>query len=94
MTLQIDLQPADEQRLKAEAERRGVPPEEFVRTLITNALVVGPPDLETAALMDEWIARDVTDDPEKLSEGERELEAFKNAMNETRRSVGARILYP
>lgn len=94
MTLQIDLPPADEVRLKAEAERHGVRPEEFVRTLVRNALVVGPPDIETAALMDEWIARDATDDPEELARGERSLEAFKSAMNETRLAAGARILYP
>ncbi|HEY7120452.1 MAG TPA: hypothetical protein VH475_27965 [Tepidisphaeraceae bacterium] len=99
MTLNIELAPELEDRLKSEAQRRGVAPENYARQLIESGL-----DAEVEAqkrrnqatldLFAQWAKRDATDDPAELARREQELEEFKKAMNETREQAGARKIYP
>ena len=45
------------------------------------------------ALVERWLAEAPTD-PEGIEEAEADLLEFQQAINETRRAAGARILYP
>ena len=93
MTLTIDLTPAEEARLAAEARREGVAPAQWVKERVTERL----PKSENAAsiaLLESWLAEDATDDPEEIRQAEQELLEFKRNMNANRRAAGERILYP
>ncbi len=57
-------------------------------------LATGAIDTETLELLEAWAREDATDDPEKLTDAQKELDEFKRAMNETRAACGERILYP
>ncbi len=94
MTLQIELTDDTEKLLKREAERQGIGPEELAKSLIEKSFVVGPPDTATLELLAKWDERDATDDPAEIERRNRDFEEFKNAINETRRAAGARIIYP
>ena len=48
----------------------------------------------TLELLAAWTAEDATSDPEKMREADIEIAEFKNAMNENRAAVGARLLFP
>jgi len=54
----------------------------------------GAIDTETLALLEAWAREDATSDPEKLRTARKELDEFKQAMNENRAATGERILYP
>jgi hypothetical protein len=67
MTLTIQLSPDLESRLRAEAARSGLAPEEFARTAVEEKLATAQPERNTglAALMDEWL-----NEPPDLEEAE------------------------
>jgi hypothetical protein len=94
MTLMLELPAALEECLKKEAEKRGVKPEEYARTLVEKGLSFGPPDEATLKLLRQWEERDATDDPEEIARRERDLEQFMAAMNQTRQEARARKIYP
>jgi hypothetical protein len=99
MTLNIDLSPDVEDRLKSEAQRQGVAPEQYARQLIESGL---PQEIAlqqnanraTIDLFAEWAKRDATDDPAEIVRRERELEELKQALNQTREAADARKVYP
>lgn len=102
MTLTIDLSSDVEDRLRQEAERRGLAPQAYARQLIEAGL---PSDLDaqrdanraTLELLRRWEIEQATDNPAELAEHERELEEFKQAMNQNRRDSegpNARTPYP
>jgi hypothetical protein len=47
----------------------------------------------TLELLAAWRIQDATDDPEEIRAAERDLAAFKKAMNENRAGVGEPLLY-
>jgi hypothetical protein len=51
-------------------------------------------DTATLELLAAWKAEDATSDPEKLCEADEEIAELKKAMNESRATVGARLLFP
>jgi hypothetical protein len=54
----------------------------------------GTVDTETLEILAAWAREDSTEDPEKLRAAQKELDEFKQAMNENRAACGERILYP
>lgn len=48
----------------------------------------------TIALLQSWLEEDATDDPDELRQAEEELREFQRNMNQPRKEVGARLLYP
>jgi hypothetical protein len=102
MTLTIDLNTALEDRLKREAERRGIEPQAYARQLIEAGL---PVDVETQKkvnqrtldLFRQWEAEGALADPAEIAQAEREFAEFQETMNQNRRdaeSPNARIPYP
>ena len=102
MTLTIDLNTALEDRLKREAERRGVEPQAYARQLIEAGLSL---DLEaqknanqsTIELFRQWEAEQTLTDPAEVARTEQEFDKFKARMNQNRRdSEGpdARVPFP
>ena len=102
MTLTINLTPAEEARLAAAARQEGLDPSELVRRLVTERL---PPasnvqpeiDAENAAaiaLLQSWLEKEATDDPEEIREAEKELEALKKNLNANRAATEERLLFP
>jgi hypothetical protein len=102
MTLTIDLNTELEDRLKREAERRGLEPMAVARQLIEAGLTVDPQaqrsaNQATLELLRQWNLEQATDDPAELARRELEIEEFKAAMNRNRRDSegpGARVPYP
>jgi hypothetical protein len=99
MTLSIDLSPDLEDRLKSEARRQGVAPEQYARQLIESALpqeitLLQDANRATIDLFAEWAKRDATDDPAEIARRERELEELKQSLNQTREAAQARKIYP
>ena len=101
MTLTIDLNTALEDRLRREAERRGIDPQAYARQLIEAGL---PADVEaqkslnqsTLELLRQWDAERSTD-PSEIARAEQELAEFMAAMNQNRRDSegpNARTPYP
>ena len=62
--------------------------------LVGVLLASGEIDTETLELLEAWAREDATEDPDKLSDAQKELDEFKRAMNENRAACGERILYP
>ena len=95
MTLTINLTREEEERLHAAALKEGIDPAELVRKLVTEHL---PPahdeNAASIALLQSWLAKDATDDPEKMHKAQEELETFKQALNAERERAGARRIYP
>ena len=91
----IRLPPDIVSRLKTEAQRRGVDPNECARQLIEEALP--KPDQATLDLLAKWEAEDATDDPEELARREREAEEFMQNLARNRLEMegpNARKLWP
>ncbi|MBY0502860.1 MAG: hypothetical protein K2X03_03055 [Bryobacteraceae bacterium] len=57
-------------------------------------VATGPIDTETLKLLEAWAREDATNGPEKLRTAQKELDEFKQAMNENRAACGERTLYP
>lgn len=94
MSINVELTPEEEARLRAAARRQGLAAEECARRMIAANLVDEPPAYTTAELFALWAAEDATDDPEELAARQREWEELRDALNATRREAGARILFP
>ena len=78
-----------EDRLIAEAERRGVTPDEYATKLLGEQLPPAPkPQPQQRNSLEElfaqWEAEDHTDDPEEIARRQQEFEEFKQAMNQNR----------
>jgi hypothetical protein len=94
MTLTIELTPEEEARLQAAARKAGMEVAECARRVLTEHLPAAVPGQATRDLLRAWWEEDATDDPEELRKAEEELAEFKQAVNETRATAGARLLYP
>jgi hypothetical protein len=82
-------------RLRQEASRRGVEPEDLARQAIEEKLGSSegvPPNRTALELMDQWDREDETDDPTELERRQREFEEFKEAINLSHSST--RKIYP
>lgn len=94
MTLAIDFAPAQEARLQQEARKAGVSVDELVRrTLAEKFPVLSDEAAQTLRFIEQWIAEAPTD-PDELAEAEKDLRELQQALNQTRREAGARLLYP
>jgi hypothetical protein len=102
MTLMLNLPDELENRLKNEAERRGVAAPELARQLIEAGLHV---DVElqkklnqsTLDLLAKWNAETEMPTPDELERRNREWAEFQAGMNRNRvesEGAGARIPYP
>jgi hypothetical protein len=83
MTLMIELTAELEKRLKDEADRRGVEPEQFALNLIELQLesqAVSPSN-SLSRLFAEWDAQDTTTDPEEIVRRQQEWEELKRSLN-------------
>jgi hypothetical protein len=94
MSLQIELEPEVQERLQQEAARRGLEAADYARRLIQEGLPAPLDNRRKAVieLLDSWLKEDATDDPAQIQAAEKELEAFKRAMNENR--AGERPVFP
>jgi hypothetical protein len=92
MTLAIELAPEALARLEKEAARENLDPSEYAKRLIERQLPVGPPDLETLALLARWDAEDATNDPDEIARRQQDWAEFQAAINESRTSD--RKLFP
>lgn len=94
MTLQINLSPELEARLKDAASREGLDEVEYARQLIEKSVSSAPPirDQATLDLFAKWDAEDATDDPDEIARRQADWEEFKKAMNED--SMSGRPIYP
>lgn len=97
----IQLPPDLEARLKDEAQRRGVDPNECAKQVLEQGLplrVTSPVrDQATLDLLAQWRAEDATDDPEEIARREREGEEFMRNLDRNRREMegpNARRLWP
>src|SRR4051812_18478577 len=91
MTLMIELPAELENRLKIEAQTRGVAPEEYARKLLEENLPKSSPPEEAQGnslqrLFAQWDAEDATDDPAEIARRQQEWEELKKALNENRGS--------
>jgi hypothetical protein len=102
MTLMLKLTDELENRLRSEAERRGLEASELARQLVEAGLQV---DVElqkklnqsTLDLLSKWNSEDATAGPEELARRNREWEEFRTAMNRNRietEGLNARIPFP
>jgi len=65
MAILLELRPETEARLKAEANTRGIPMEQYAGTVLEHALGQPSPD-PTLGLFAMWAAEDATDDPAEI----------------------------
>jgi predicted DNA-binding protein len=87
MTLTINLNAEAESRLKTAATRRGLEPEVYAKQIIEEHLPAAEDAVKDQATLDllaRWDAEDATTDPAALESRRKELEEFKQAMNENR----------
>ncbi len=91
----LHLSPQLEDRVRGEAARRGIPPEELVERIVEERLSdrveFGRRDA-TLALLSQWSLEDRTDDPVELERRQKEWDAFRTSMNED--SLSDRPVYP
>ena len=93
--MHVPLSPESLERLRQEAARRGVSPEDFARQLIEgqlNPTPVRPDARRMIDLMNQWDREDRTDDPEELERRQKDFDEFKRAINESHSSD--RKIYP
>ncbi len=91
MTVTLNLGPELDDDLQAMARAKGVSVEEYVKSLVAEA-VRRQSGKAAVALLREWESEDATDDPEELARRESDWKAFREAMN--RSHTSDRILYP
>lgn len=80
----LTLSPELEARLRAEAARRGVSPNELAQDLISEHLPKPESGSSLEALFAEWAAEDATDDPAEIERQRREGEEFMQGLNRNR----------
>lgn len=103
MTLTIELTPQTEAWVNAQANQRGVAPEEFVSRLVDEqrrdparldtSRIPLPRPKQAAAYMRARLEQESTGDPEEIRQAEEEFEALKQSMNEERRRSGAEPVF-
>jgi hypothetical protein len=83
MSLTLNLPTDLENRLRLEAERRGVEPESFALSLLEKHLVsqTVSPSNSLARLFAEWDAEDATTDPQELARRQKEWEELRASLN-------------
>lgn len=88
MTLILDLTPEEEARLQQEAARNGVDVKQYARQRLgLTKTKPSAPDAEGQALIDlmqQWIAEDVTDDPEEIARREADWEELEKNLEANR----------
>ena len=100
MNLTIDLNAEAESRLKTAATRLGVKPEVYAKQIIEEhlpAIEEGRSDQPTLDLLARWDAEDATTDPDEIAANRREVDDFKQSMNDNRRQAegaDSRKIYP
>jgi hypothetical protein len=93
MTLLLSLPPDLEQKLKDEANRQGVAPDEYARRVVQQHLEARrAPAQSMQELFAQWEAEDATDDPTELARREQEWVELKKSFNENHYSN--RKLFP
>src|SRR5206468_3027720 len=91
----IQLSPDIENRLKTEAQRRGLNLSECASQLLDQALP--KPDHATLDLLAKWDEEDATDDPEEIARRQREAEEFLQNLARNRLEMegpNARKIWP
>ena len=100
MNLRIDLNAEAESRLKTAATRRGVKPEVYAKQIIEENLPMIEAvrtDQATLDLLARWDTEDATTDPDEIAANRREVDDFKQSMNDNRRQAegaDSRKIYP
>ena len=93
--MHVVLDPETDQRLRREAARRGVAPEDLARQLIEAHLSTSPAaDANGPALqmLADWDREDRTDDLAEISRRQQEFEEFRASINANHSSN--RKIYP
>ena len=84
----IALSPELEGRLKAEADRRGMKPDELAQQILTERLSadapVRGPNQATLDLLARWNAEDATGDPAEIARRTEEAEEFMQNLARNR----------
>lgn len=96
MTITIELNPEQEARLTAIAEREGLDPAEVATKLVIEHLLPASPDEAidpTLALFARWDKEDQDMTPAEISEENRTWEEFKANVNAERDRAGARRVF-
>jgi predicted DNA-binding protein len=102
MTLMIELPAELDGKLRNEAQLHGMDAQEYAKRLIeaglsTDIEVQKKLNQRTLDLFAQWAARDATENEEEIAKRDRQVEDFKEAMNQNRRDSDgpdARIPYP
>jgi hypothetical protein len=83
MGFRLEMPPELENRIRDEADRRGVEPEQFLLHLVERQLESQRPSPSNplASLFAKWAAEDETDDPEELARRSRDWEELKKSIN-------------
>jgi hypothetical protein len=83
--MHIPLRPETDERLRREAARRGLQPEDFVCRLIESELSgtdgAAQPNQAALQLLDQWDREDETDDPAEIARRQEAFEEFKAGLN-------------
>lgn len=94
MTLTLNLTPAQEARLRAEAIAAGLTPEEYAaRNLIGTVSVAAHSTDHTADLFAQWEVEDGTGDPHEIIRRKAEWEELKGNLNANRSVNGEEPLF-
>ena len=94
MDITINLPQPVEARLAEAAHREGVSVSEIAyRAIAEKYPTAQDGTAEALRLLERWMA-DVPTDPEAIREAEEDLREFQHAINQTRRELGASLVYP
>lgn len=86
-----------EKRLRSQAARLGIEPDQYAADLIARQLPPASAGQSLSDLFDQWAAEDATDDPDEIARRIAEFEEFKQEMNRSRREAegpNARVPFP
>jgi hypothetical protein len=100
MTLTLDLDRQEAERLSVAAHKQGIRPSELAKQIVTDHL----PPLELPPVVDEenaiaihllqgWLKDEATADPEELKEAEVDLAEFKQNLNVNRANTEERPIF-
>ena len=96
--LTVTLTPEYESRLKSEAARHGLDPNDYAVKLIEDGLAkLDDATVAMAEVLTQWEAETATDDPAEIAGREKEFEEFKEGMNRNRLEMEgplSRKIYP